>query len=303
VSLEKVGDIKAAQGDLAGALKAYEASQAIAERLAVADPSNAGWQRDLYVSHWRLAKTAEQRGQREEAVGHWRQAYKVLQGITDRGLHVTPEDRAFLKELRLKLQLADDPGGAARQTEAQLETDPDNAELYSMAQALYHEQIFDYAAAHRVTAAWVARHPEDLGARCNLAETLLTTGRTVEARNALADLIAGDSAAGKDAPTLEAGTEAALRLLEIAALTRLAAEEGSGESRDGLRAALANRRAELEAFLAAQPESFTITWSFRGTLNYLATAPAYSDYRDTLLPLFEAAGQGRDALLGRLRQP
>ena len=273
VSLNKVGDIKAAQGDLAGALKAYEQDLAIAERLAAADPSNAGWQRDLYVSHWRLAETAEQRGQPEEALGHWGPAYKVLQGITDRGLHVTPEDRAFLKELRLKLQLADDPGGAARQIEAQLETDPDNAELYSMAQALFHEQTFDYAAATGSPPPGWRATQKILGARCNLAETLLTTGRTVEARNALADLIAGDSAAGKDAPTLDAGTEAALRLLEIAALTRLAAEEGSGETSDGPGAALANRRAELEAFLAAQPENFTITWSFRGTVELSRRRP------------------------------
>jgi hypothetical protein len=44
-----------AQGDLAGALSAYEESKAIAERLAASDPSNAGWQRDLVVSLWKLS--------------------------------------------------------------------------------------------------------------------------------------------------------------------------------------------------------------------------------------------------------
>jgi hypothetical protein len=43
-----------AQGDLAGALKSYKADLAIAERLAKADPGNAGWQRDLSVSNERL---------------------------------------------------------------------------------------------------------------------------------------------------------------------------------------------------------------------------------------------------------
>jgi len=50
VSLEKIGDGKAAQGDLAGALGAYEEGKAIAERLAAADPENSQWQRDLSVS-------------------------------------------------------------------------------------------------------------------------------------------------------------------------------------------------------------------------------------------------------------
>ena len=40
-----------AQGQLDDALAAYRASLAIRERLAAADPSNAGWQRDLSVSH------------------------------------------------------------------------------------------------------------------------------------------------------------------------------------------------------------------------------------------------------------
>ena len=43
-------NVRQAQGDLAGALAAYEADLAIAERLAASDPGNAGWQRDLIVS-------------------------------------------------------------------------------------------------------------------------------------------------------------------------------------------------------------------------------------------------------------
>ena len=39
-----------AQGNLAEALKSYQDSLAIADRLAKADPGNAGWQRDLSVS-------------------------------------------------------------------------------------------------------------------------------------------------------------------------------------------------------------------------------------------------------------
>ena len=46
--------MRVAQGDLPGALSAYEAALAIAERLAAADPGNANWQRDLAVSHNKL---------------------------------------------------------------------------------------------------------------------------------------------------------------------------------------------------------------------------------------------------------
>ncbi len=53
-----------AQGDLAGALSAYRAALAIAERLAASDPTNAGWQRDLSVSHDRIGDVLARRGTR-----------------------------------------------------------------------------------------------------------------------------------------------------------------------------------------------------------------------------------------------
>jgi tetratricopeptide (TPR) repeat protein len=61
------GDVLRAQGDLAGALTAYRESLAVRRRLAEADPSNAGWQRDLSFSLTRLAEFHEQQGER--AVG------------------------------------------------------------------------------------------------------------------------------------------------------------------------------------------------------------------------------------------
>ncbi|MGJ5217859.1 hypothetical protein ACQR1Q_13450, partial [Bradyrhizobium oligotrophicum] len=45
-----LGDVQVEQGDLAGALKSYTDSLAIADRLAKSDAGNAGWQRDLSVS-------------------------------------------------------------------------------------------------------------------------------------------------------------------------------------------------------------------------------------------------------------
>jgi hypothetical protein len=51
VSYERIGGVQEAQGDLAGALKSYQDSLAIRDRLAKSDPGNAGRQRDLSVSY------------------------------------------------------------------------------------------------------------------------------------------------------------------------------------------------------------------------------------------------------------
>ena len=53
VLLNQLGDVQQAQGDLEAALESYRSGMAIAEKLAESDPSNAGWQRDLSVSHER----------------------------------------------------------------------------------------------------------------------------------------------------------------------------------------------------------------------------------------------------------
>jgi hypothetical protein len=44
-----------AQGNLPEALKSFRASHDLFDRLAKADPGNAGWQRDLSVSYAKLA--------------------------------------------------------------------------------------------------------------------------------------------------------------------------------------------------------------------------------------------------------
>jgi tetratricopeptide (TPR) repeat protein len=49
VSYNKIGDVLVAQGNLPEALKSYRDGLAIRDRLAQADPGNAGWQRDLSV--------------------------------------------------------------------------------------------------------------------------------------------------------------------------------------------------------------------------------------------------------------
>jgi hypothetical protein len=91
-----------AQGDLAGALKAYRESLAVRARLAAADPSNAGWQRDLSVSYWRMADMAEKTGT-ADAREWWRKAYEQLSGMKQRGI-MLPTDEPYLGQLRNKVE-------------------------------------------------------------------------------------------------------------------------------------------------------------------------------------------------------
>src|SRR3954453_20953815 len=72
-----LGDVRVAQGDLAGALQAYEAGRAIAEKLAGSDPGNAGWQRDLSVSWERVGVTRKRQGDTAGALEAWRRALAV----------------------------------------------------------------------------------------------------------------------------------------------------------------------------------------------------------------------------------
>ena len=104
VSYNKLGDVAIAQGDLKAAARAFRNDLAIAIKLANNDPRNSEWQRDLYVSYWLLADLAEQSNQSKEARGYWQKAFDVLSGIDKRGLHVSPEDRRFLEQLRQKLK-------------------------------------------------------------------------------------------------------------------------------------------------------------------------------------------------------
>ena len=54
--------MQVAQGNLPAALKSYRDSLAITERLAKADPGNAGWQRDLSVSYNKVGDVQEAQG-------------------------------------------------------------------------------------------------------------------------------------------------------------------------------------------------------------------------------------------------
>ena len=63
-----------AQGNLAEALKSYQDGLAIRDRLAKADPGNAGWQRDLFVSYIKIGDVLAAQGNLAEALKSYRTA-------------------------------------------------------------------------------------------------------------------------------------------------------------------------------------------------------------------------------------
>ena len=65
--VHQVGNVLKDQGTLPEALNAYRDSLAIAERLAKADPGNAGWQADLAASHGKLGQLYVRMGNKAEA--------------------------------------------------------------------------------------------------------------------------------------------------------------------------------------------------------------------------------------------
>jgi hypothetical protein len=84
-----------AQGDLAAALKSYEARQNIISRLAQADPGNAGWQRDLSVSHGKLAIVFRKGGETAKALEALRQGRAIMVRLTA----LSPDNAIWKRDL------------------------------------------------------------------------------------------------------------------------------------------------------------------------------------------------------------
>jgi tetratricopeptide (TPR) repeat protein len=78
VSHERIGDVQVEQGNLPAALSSYQASHAIRDRLAKADPGNAGWQRDLALSYGRIAMVVAGQGDGPGALSGYRQGREII---------------------------------------------------------------------------------------------------------------------------------------------------------------------------------------------------------------------------------
>jgi tetratricopeptide (TPR) repeat protein len=81
VSYHKVGDVLQAKGDLDGALTAYRASLAIAERLAQVDPGNPDWQRDLSVATNKIGDVLVAQGHLAEALASYQRSLAIREAL------------------------------------------------------------------------------------------------------------------------------------------------------------------------------------------------------------------------------
>ena len=91
----KVGDVQVAQGNLAEALQSYRAGLAIRERLAKADPDNAGWQRDLSVSYEKVGDVQVAQGDLAGAL----QSYRASLAIAERLAKADPSNAGWQRDL------------------------------------------------------------------------------------------------------------------------------------------------------------------------------------------------------------
>jgi hypothetical protein len=82
VGLERHGDVLVAQGNLPEALKSFRDGLAIRDRLAKADPGNAGWQRDFAISYSKLGDVFTKRDKAEDAIHNYRFALAIMNRLT-----------------------------------------------------------------------------------------------------------------------------------------------------------------------------------------------------------------------------
>ena len=77
----QIGDFRVSRGELSPARAAYEEGVRIAERLAKADPGNAGWQRDLSVSYNKVGDVLKAQGNLPEALKAYRHSVTIFERL------------------------------------------------------------------------------------------------------------------------------------------------------------------------------------------------------------------------------
>jgi hypothetical protein len=84
-----------ALGDTDGALQAAKQSQLIVQDLLLSDPGNAGWQRDLAVSHYKVAVVLSGQGEETLALSKFRQGRLIIARLKEH----SPDSATLAKDL------------------------------------------------------------------------------------------------------------------------------------------------------------------------------------------------------------
>ncbi len=92
-----LGNVALAEGDTSEALEFYNEAKIVAQRLATADPGNAGWQRDLSVSHDRIADVLSNQGNLPDAL----KAYQQSLAIRERLATADPGNAGWQRDVAL----------------------------------------------------------------------------------------------------------------------------------------------------------------------------------------------------------
>ena len=90
-----LGDIRVERGDLSLARADYLEAAGVAERLAAADPGNAGWQRDLSVSHNKIGDVQRAQGDLAAALA----SYRASLAISERLAEADPGNAGWQRDL------------------------------------------------------------------------------------------------------------------------------------------------------------------------------------------------------------
>nr|MCH9808721.1 TIR domain-containing protein [Alphaproteobacteria bacterium] len=90
-----LGDIRVARGDLSAARADYRAAAVTAQREADANPGNAGWQRDLSVSHDRVGDVEKSQGNLSAAL----KSYQASLAIAERLSQSDPGNAGWQRDL------------------------------------------------------------------------------------------------------------------------------------------------------------------------------------------------------------
>jgi tetratricopeptide (TPR) repeat protein len=80
-AFSEAGDILVTLGRSDHALKSFRDGLAMRERLSKADPSNAGWQRDVYASLWRVADVEISQGNLASALNNLRTGQEIMERL------------------------------------------------------------------------------------------------------------------------------------------------------------------------------------------------------------------------------
>jgi tetratricopeptide (TPR) repeat protein len=119
---DEIGDVLAAHGDLAGALKFYRGGLAIIERLAKSEPSNASRQHDLAVSYIKVGDMLRAQNDLAGAL----QSYRESLAILDKLAQSDPGNSFWQRELSVSYQRVGDVQEAQGDLAGALQSDRDN---------------------------------------------------------------------------------------------------------------------------------------------------------------------------------